>query len=461
MKVVLISPYEIGRQPFGLASPAAMMRAEGFEVNTIDLSLERIVEERLRGADLIAIYLAMHTATRIAIEVLPRIRSLMPNSHLCAYGLYAPMNADLLRDHGVKTVLGGEFEQALLQVAQACSNGNTARPHGDQNGSGRVSFVVPDRSTLPDLTKYAQLVLPDGSRKVMGFAEATRGCKHLCRHCPIVPIYNGRFRAIPCEIVLADIENQVGKGARHISFGDPDFLNGPTHSRRILERMHLAFPGLTFDATIKVEHLLNNADFLPVLRETGCLFVTSAIESVDDIVLEHLQKHHTAADFEAVVRLTRQVGIDLAPTFVAFTPWTTLDGYVNLLKALVNLRLVESVPPIQLAIRLLVPKGSYLLKIPGFEQELEQFDSRILGYPWIHRDPRVDELQAQVQAVVERAEAGGTDRRAIFETIWSLAHAKLGETAPGLPSELGQRIPHHTEAWYCCAEPTSQQLSGF
>jgi len=38
LKIVLISTYELGRQPFGLASPAAWLRADGHQVTCADLA---------------------------------------------------------------------------------------------------------------------------------------------------------------------------------------------------------------------------------------------------------------------------------------------------------------------------------------------------------------------------------------------------------------------------------------
>ena len=114
MKVVLINPYEIGRQPFGLAEPAAWLKRAGCDVHCLDLTLQRLEPEVLRAARVVAIYVAMHTATRIAVEAIPRIQALAPQAHLCVYGLYAPMNEKRLRDLGVQTVLGGEVEPALV-----------------------------------------------------------------------------------------------------------------------------------------------------------------------------------------------------------------------------------------------------------------------------------------------------------------------------------------------------------
>jgi hypothetical protein len=297
---------------------------------------------------------------------------------------------------------------------------------------------------------------------VVGFAEGSRGCKHLCRHCPVVPVYQGMFRILPVEVVMADIRQQVAAGAQHISFGDPDFFNGPTHAEKLMQALHAEFPNVTYDATIKIQHLLAHAELLPVLKKTGCLFITSAVESVDDQVLERLAKHHTNADFGRAVQLVRAAGIALAPTFVPFTPWTTLEGYIALLARLVELKLIESVPPIQLAIRLLVPQGSELLKLAGFMIYLGAFDPKLLGYPWQHADARVDTLHKEIQAWVMEAEGGKLPRREIFAHIWNLAHAAAGLRAPPL-TEGGADAPgpRLSEPWYCCAEPTDQQLQSF
>lgn len=264
LSVLLISTYELGHQPFGLASPAAWLRAAGCDVAGVDLAVESLDEASVRAADLIALHLPMHTATRLACELLPRLRALNPTAHLCAYGLYAPMNEDLLRRLGVSTVLGGEFEEPLVQLAKQVTQGDSADA-GPRSQSlplislARQQFEIPDRNGLPGLSNYARLRLPGGADRLVGYTEATRGCKHLCRHCPIVPVYGGRFRVVQRDVVLADIDRQVADGAEHITFGDPDFFNAPGHAINLVERLHARHPGLSYDATIKVEHLVAQA----------------------------------------------------------------------------------------------------------------------------------------------------------------------------------------------------------
>ncbi len=456
-KVVLISTYELGRQPFGLASPAAWLRHAGGVVTCVDVALQRLDEEAIRAADLVAFYVPMHTATRLASALVPRVKALNPDAYLCFYGLYAPVNEGYLRRLGADTILGGEFEAGLVSLMR--------RVHSDRNATrsdsqvepmislDRQKFLVPDRSGLVALSRYASLTLPDGRRRTVGYTEASRGCKHLCRHCPVVPVYGGQFRIVQRDVVLEDIRQQVAAGAEHITFGDPDFFNGVGHAVALVRALHEAHPRVTYDVTVKIEHLLRHAEHLPVLRDTGCLFVISAVESLDDRVLALLDKGHTRKDFEEVVRLFRSVGLVLCPTFVAFTPWISLEGYQELLATLAELDLIEHVAPIQLAIRLLIPAGSRLLELPEVRDLVEGFDEVLLSYRWRHPDPRVDQLQEEVQALVKLEEARGASRREIFGKAWLLAEQATGERRrPLLQRPRGPArtlIPIMSEPWYC------------
>ena len=461
--LVLINPYELGRQPFALAEASAWLKRAGYAVHCLDLALQKLDPVLLAKADGVLIYLGMHTATRIAMEALPRIRQLAPRAQLAAFGLYAPMNADLLRASGVGAIFGGESEPDLVSWANALSAApGMLLQQATIVRHDKIEFLPPDRSDLPQLERYAHLVLPDGTTRVSGFVDSTRGCKHVCRHCPVVPVYEGKFRVVPLTVVLADIEQQIAAGARHISFGDHDFFNGPTHALNVVRALHERWPDVTYDATIKIQHLIDHAELLPELKKSNCLFIIAAVESVDDRVLGYLMKNHTRADFYRAVELVRATGIALAPTWVAFHPWTTLDAYLDLLKSLVELQLVHAVPPVQLSIRLLVPAGSKLLDIPGFGDLIGSFDAKLLGYPWRNQDPRVDALQAEIQHFVMQAEKTNTPRQVVFTTIWHMTHTALGLTAPELDgSELGVAVPHMSEPWYCCAEPTEAQLQSF
>jgi hypothetical protein len=416
------------------------------------------------AADLIAFYVPMHTATRIAAALMPQIRRLNCRAHICFYGLYAPLNEAYLRSIGAQTILGGEYEQGLLalvkRIAQETANPLSERCSRIQTepviSLARQQFLRPDRSGLPDLSKYAHLVVAPGEERIVGYTEATRGCKHLCRHCPIVPVYQGRFRAVQQEVVLDDIAQQVEAGADHITFGDPDFFNAPRHSIALVTKLHQRFPDVTYDVTIKIEHLVKHAGYLSVLRGTGCMFVTSAVESFDDRILNIFNKRHTKQDILRVLTLFRRAGLILIPTFVAFTPWTTLKGYCEFLALILDFDLVGSVAPVQYGIRLLIPASSKLLELDSTQRVVGDFDKESLCYPWTHPDPSMDALQADIfTAVVDWQERNDT-REQLFAMIWEMAHARYGNGQKQLEWRRDRRdaparvtIPYMTEPWFC------------
>lgn len=463
MNVLLISTYDLGHQPFGLASPAAWLEQEGATVQCVDLSVERLPRSDVQAANIIACYVPMHTATRLAEPVAEKVRELNPTAHLCFYGLYAPMNEDFLRKLGADTILGGEFENGLVSLVRRLSDDRPARDVGEQPESlvslDRQQFIAPNRTGLPELEKYSKLVDSSGQHRRAGYTEATRGCKHLCRHCPIVPVYGGRFRVVQTDVVLADIESQVEAGAEHITFGDPDFFNGPRHAVDVVTKMHERFPDVTYDVTIKVEHIVKNADKLSLLRDTGCVLVTCAVEAFDETVLEILDKRHTKEDFAQAVTALRSVDLAMNPTFVSFTPWTSLETYLDFLETIRSFDLVPNVSPIQYAIRLLIPSGSRLLELNETQNIIGDFDEQSLSYAWSHPDPRMDELHQQLSDYVQDAESASREEIHLGVLERALRMAGRSDALPVLESSNETAaIPHLDEPWYCCAEPTDKQL---
>ena len=396
-----------------------------------------MTDQEVRDAALIAFYLPMHTATRLALPVIDRVRRINSDVPLAAYGLYATLSAPSLREHGVVHVLGPEAEADLVALAQRGRVETVPT-------LPKLAFIAPDRRGLPSLDRYAMLAMPDGTRRLAGATDATRGCKHRCRHCPIVPIYDGQFRVVPADVVLADIDAQIDAGAEHVTFSDPDFFNGPTHARRIVEALHARHPAVSYDVTIKVEHLLQHRDLLPILTRTGCAFITSAVESIDDDVLAKLEKGHTRADFIEAVAICEDAGVPLAPTFVAFTPWTTQESYRDLLVTVDELGLVEHVSPVQWGLRLLVTQGSRLLELDDIRSRVGPFDTKTLTYPWRHDDPAVDAMQAEIMRGVGVLTT--RPRTDVFVDVARIAGLPQRKDAP---VRSRTTIPFLEEPWYC------------
>ncbi len=448
--VLLVSCYELGHQPLGLAFPMAFLERAGFRPAALDLAVEPLEADRVRRAALVAIAVPMHTALRIGVQAARQVRRLNPAATICFYGLYATLNRDYLLEHGAAAVLGGETEEALVALAERLEAGEAPEsapaPH-----LGKLTFPVPSRDRLPALARYAAFER-NGERRVAGVVEASRGCLHECLHCPIPPVYGGRFFVVPREIVLEDVRRQVAAGARHISFADPDFLNGPGHSFAIVRAMHEEFPDLSFDFTAKVEHLLAQRQRLPELAEAGCAFVVSAVESLSDLVLDRLDKGHSRADVERLLEAMRAAGLTLRPSFLPFTPWTTLDDYVTLVDWLIAEDLVDCVEPVQLAIRLLVPPGSALLGRPDIQPFLKTLDAEAFTWTWEHPDPRMERLHATVSEIVHWANHARESPATTFRKVRDAAYAAAGrrpEAARATHAERRPVAPRLTEPWFC------------
>jgi radical SAM superfamily enzyme YgiQ (UPF0313 family) len=441
VRALVIALYEIGRPSWGGAAAAATLADAGADVAHLDLSRQRL-SDGPEHIELVALHVPMHTATRIALEVLPRVRERWPRSRVVVYGLYGPLNEERLLAAGAHHVVGPEHELALAAIAR-----NQAPP---PQPLPRARHARPDRRGMLPLAEYAHLHAPDGSAKLAAYVEATRGCKHTCRHCPIVPVYGGRFRATPADVVLADVDQQVAAGAAHVTFGDPDFLNGPTHAVRIVRALHERHPAVTWDATIKVEHLVKHQALLPELARLGCVLVTTAAESLDDRALAILDKRHTRADFERALAACRQAGIAVQPTWLPFAPWTRLDDVRALFEGVAQLGLADAVPAIQYAIRLLLPDGSPLLEHPDVAPSVDGWNADELVWRWAHPDPRVDALQRRLLAEAESLPADA-DRREAFERLWRAADEEAGQVWGDPPVGAPKRatVPYLDEPWYC------------
>jgi radical SAM superfamily enzyme YgiQ (UPF0313 family) len=472
--ILLVSCYELGHQPIGLAQPLGFLERAGYSPAALDIAVEKIDTARIADALFVGISVPMHTALRLGVRVADLVRKTNPHAHICFYGLYASINAGYLLDHAADTVIGGEYEVPLMTILDRLDRGdpNGAEPAGVSLRRSSGEFVVakpylvrapdvfpePSRGALPSLEQYARLE-HDGGRHLAGYVETSRGCLHHCLHCPIVPVYEGRFFLVPEDAVMADIRQQVNAGAKHITYGDPDFLNGPGHSLKIARAMHAEFPQVTFDCTTKIEHLLKHRQLLPELAGLGCLFIISAVESFNEVVLSKLEKGHTRADIVEALGIVRSAGVTLRPSLVPFTPWTTLEDYLDMFDLIARHDLIEATDPVQYSIRLLIPPGSALLKLPDIQAWIGPLDQGAFQFPWEHPDPRLDRLHKAVRTAVEDAANTGETPDVTFDRLRALAYDTAGRRSPA--ASLGRPHTNHpprlTEAWFCCAEPTEGQ----
>ena len=458
--MLLISTYELGHQPLHVASPAAELRRAGHEVSALDLAVEDWDPTLVDGVDAVAISVPMHTAMRLAVETGRRIKGRRPRVPVALYGLYAHVGSERVLGVAADRLICGEYEDALVAWVGGL-DGGTPPSEAVTVDIGRRRFVPPLRSVLPPLDRYAHLA-HDSGRKKVGYVEASHGCRHRCAHCPIPAVYGGRFRITGLDTVVADVDQLVEAGAGHITFGDPDFLNAPAYSLDVLETVHRRHPRVTFDLTVKVEHVLAERERWGAIADANVAFVVSAVESLDDAVLSRLGKGHTAADAAEAVDVVRGVGIDLHPTWLPFTPWTTVDGVADIAEFVWRHDLATVTDPVQLSIRLLVPDGSLILDIDGIDEHLTGYDADSLGHTWKAADPAADRLQEELAALAEKGAAEDADQVDTLRQMTRVIVDAAGRPVPDMavPAHALGR-PRLSEPWFCCAEPTTTQLGVF
>jgi radical SAM superfamily enzyme YgiQ (UPF0313 family) len=448
--VLLISCYEQGHQPLGIAWPKAFLERAGYAPDSLDLAIEPWDDAKIRRARLAGIAVPMHTALRVGVAAAERIRRTNPQCRIVFFGLYALLNAKYLLEGLADACLGGEFEQALVALVEQLDGQNPV-PTEAPPTLERLVFPVPSRASLPPLTRYVRLSRE--SRLVpAGYVEASRGCLHHCLHCPIPPVYDGRLFVVPREVVLEDVRRLVDAGAGHITFGDPDFLNGPGHALRLVRALHAEHPTVSYDFTAKIEHLLRHRALLPEFAATGCVFVVSAVESLSDVVLTNLEKGHTRADVPVALDIVRRAGIALRPSLLPFTPWSTLDDYIELLDFVEAAGLIDHVDPVQLTIRLLIPPGSALLSRPSIQPFLGALDEARFTYRWTHPDARMDRLHGKLTALVAAATQSEEDPAVTFYRVRAVAAEHAGRPVSGgvrLPPPERPIPPRLTEPWFC------------
>ena len=198
----------------GLAAGVSW-RAAGFEPRAIDLAVEPLDEAGgARRARFVAIAVPMHTALRLGAESARASGAQSARAPLLLRALRAAEPRVSARAAAADSVARRRVRGGARR-ARASSRRRRRRPRLRSLDRLKLRWR-PRARALPPLERYARLV--DGRRRrLAGYVEASRGCLHLCRHCPIPPVYGGRFFVVPVESCWPTCAQQVAAGARHVT----------------------------------------------------------------------------------------------------------------------------------------------------------------------------------------------------------------------------------------------------
>ncbi len=468
MKVLVISSYELGRQPQSVAEVQNLVESLGHRVSVLDLSLPDDMDRQLHQAsndllwpegsyadltkafadtDLFLLSTPMLTAATMAKRLVKAISKANPAAKIAAFGLYSDIVLTDSIPH-IDAAMTGEY---LPLIEEWLAAGLPSNHRATSNRPSRHSTnTVIERTSLPPISAYPGIVV-DGVHKLVGHVESTRGCRHSCLHCPVPTAYHGRIQINPVDTILTDIRGLLDQGATHITFGDPDFLNAPIHASKIIEGLDaLSSEDISFDATIKVEHILKYPSLIEKMAASGCSMITSAVESLNDEVLSRLDKGHTAEQAYEATEIVQKLGITLHPSFLPFTPWTTNRDLADIVDYCYHFGLEEVVEPVQFGIRLLLPPGSLLLSSENRDFEILDYDPTTMGYRWQHSDRRIDELAIKVASLAEEATYAKQSNLETLHAIRHIAYQFIDKVPPAITR--GTTIQSSTklaEPWFC------------
>jgi len=407
-RVLVVSSFEAELQPMAAACAAAAVEEAGAEVVGWDAHLFPDHPPADLG-DLVLLSVQQFEGAERGLELARRLRSVTP-APVVAFGQYAQMNSDVFLDV-VDGILMDEPERVADELVAAARDREqlrevhallTARGLVPPNAPRRIATPAPARGLFPSLVHYPAHHTEYG---LMGNVEVTRGCHHKCTYCSVYGAYDGRVAAYKLDVVLADVRQLADEGARHFCFIDAEFFNSRTLGAEAMRRITDEHGPCTFEFTTRVDHILEYTELLEELTELGLRRVTSALEFPSDRILRIFDKGIDVADMRRAIATAGEVGFELNPTFIPFTPWVTYDELLTFEDFLIETGLARVVHPTALQTRLLLFKGSPLLASPWLA-EIETVD-RGLWLDWRHPDPRVDELWEQRR---EEAEVAGHGR---------------------------------------------------
>jgi radical SAM superfamily enzyme YgiQ (UPF0313 family) len=237
----------------------------------------------------------------------------------------------------------------------------------------------------------------------MGNVEVTRGCHHKCTYCSVYGAYDGGVAPYRLETLLSDVRQLADEGVRHFYFIDAEFFNSRTLGIQAIRQVAAEFPGSTFEFTTRVDHIQDYPDLLAELVSLGLRRVTSALEFPSDRILRIFDKGIDVANMREAIALAERIGFELNPTFIPFTPWVRYEELLTFEDFLIETGLARVVEPTALQTRLLLFKGSPLLRSPWLA-DIDLVD-RGFHYDWTHPDRRVEELWRQRRSEAEGAGA--------------------------------------------------------
>jgi len=355
MYIALVSPRSYAESfPLGLASLATNAGLESgdeieiVDANVLDLSESEVVQYLAPKSPKLVGMSFMTYQAEYCYELTRLIKERFPDALVVHGGIHASWLPGDALDHGADVVVVGEGEHTFAELVACVRAG---RPWDDIRGiclrsNGEVRRNEPrpfiaDLDTLnpPDWSMFDIEKYNETIHVVEGQAlpiMASRGCAFNCSFCS--SLWKRRVRYRKLDAVIAELKRNIERtGIRKYHFYDDDFLIRPRFAREMCQRLIDEKLNIQWCADSRVGDINRNADLLPLLARSGCLGLEIGVESLDDVVLEKINKRQTANDSLVAVRLLKQHGI--VPLWLTMTCNTgeTIGGHYRQNRALTKM----------------------------------------------------------------------------------------------------------------------------
>ncbi|MEL6867832.1 MAG: radical SAM protein [Bacteroidota bacterium] len=322
--------------PYGTIYAAALMRAQGFEVDLFDTNLRSAADEILptiqqQKPDYLVIYDdGFNYLTKMCLT---RMREAA--FQMCGYGKKhncqvivcssdSSDHYDKYLEQGADFVIIGEGELTLKELLFALEAGQTDfsnmlgiayKANGEVKLNARRPVLrkldeLPDPAwDLVDIPSYKEIWLKHQGYFSLNIAT-TRGCPYKCNWCA-KPIYGNRYNTRSPQRVADEIERLINDyGAQHFWVGDDIFGLKPKwvqEFRDVVVEKQLKFQ---YKIQSRVDLLLKE-DTIDALAASGLKTVWVGAESGSQKILDAMDKGTKVEQIYEATRLLKAKGVEV------------------------------------------------------------------------------------------------------------------------------------------------------
>lgn len=340
MKVVLTHAYFLKEDekeraimrpypPLGLLYLSSWLKQHDYHPEVIDSTFMDTVAwlEKIRQCkpDVIACYANLMTKVKL-IELVQKVREMLPNCVLVAGGPDVTYNAENYLDAGFDAIISGEGEQSLLELVQAVEAGKSydeimgisflyegrVQQNPEREKLRDLKFLpFPDRGAIPFETYLDTWQKNHGLRTAN--ISTQRGCPYTCKWCSTA-VYGQSYRRNSPERVVEEILLLKEKyKVEALWFVDDVF----TVSHKWLTSLHSEFQKanltIPFECITRAERL--NEEILLLLKEMGCFRIWIGAESGSQRIIDRMDRRVELKNVQEMMQKTQTLGME-AGTFL-------------------------------------------------------------------------------------------------------------------------------------------------